>query len=76
MTSNPPPLRVEPAVPPEPSKPPPRPAGLSDLEKFLFPQWMDHDSATGGPHYMGYVMGLITIGLFAVLAVLALAVIL
>lgn len=53
---------------------PPRPEELSDLERLLFPRWMDHDTATGGPNYMGYVMCLLVVGLLAVLAILALAV--
>lgn len=75
MTANPPPVKVLRAEPPKSSKPPPRPEELSELEKVLFPRWLDHASPTGGPDYMGYVMLLITIGLVAVFAVLAIAVV-
>lgn len=72
MTSNPPPVQVEHVSPRAAQEPAPRPEELTELEKAIFPRWMDHDHATGGPNYMAYVMWLITIYLFAVLAVLAL----
>lgn len=72
MTANPPPVKVERMPPPVAHEPPPRPEDLSELEKVIFPRWMDHDHATGGPNYMAMVMWLITIELFAMLAVLAL----
>jgi len=56
-------------------EPPARPAALSDLEKWAFPRWLDRDDATGGPSYLGYVMGLLVIALPLLLAGLAIAVI-
>lgn len=52
-----------------------RPQELSDLERLVFPKWLDHDSATGGPSYLGYVMVELVIGLPLIFLVLAIAVV-
>lgn len=48
-----------------------RPRELSEIEKLLYPAWLDHDSASVGPSYLGYVMLLLIVALPVELGVLA-----
>jgi hypothetical protein len=48
-----------------------RPAVLTETEKLLYPAWLDHDGATGGPSYLGHVVALLLIALPLLLGVLA-----
>ncbi len=52
-----------------------RPRELSAFEQVLFPAWLDHDQATGGPNYLGYSMLLMPLSLLVGLAVLAFGVV-
>ena len=44
---------------------------LSEIEKLLYPAWLDHDSASDGPSYLGYVVLLLIVALPVELGVLA-----
>jgi hypothetical protein len=70
MTSNPPDVRAV-LEKKAATKAAERPSELSELEKLLYPVWLDHDCATGGPSYLGYVMVILAIALPAELGVLA-----
>ena len=70
MTSNPPDVRRvlenRPAT-----KVAERSRELSEIEKLLYPAWLDHDSASGGPSYLGYVMLILIVALPVELGALA-----
>lgn len=50
---------------------PPRPPELSELEKLLFPCWMDRDPATRGPNRLGHVAVLLPLSLLVWFATMA-----
>lgn len=74
MTSNPPDVR--PILEEQKAKVAERPSDLSDIEKLLYPAWLDHDSATGGPNYPGYVMLILAVALPLLLGVMAILLVL
>ena len=74
MTSNPPDVR--PILEEQKAKAAERPSELSDIEKLLYPAWLDHDSATGGPSYLGYVMLILAVALPLLVGVMALLLVL
>ena len=70
MTSNPPDL--QPLLGNRPAtKKPERSRELSEIEKLLYPAWLDHDSASGGPSYLGYVVLILIVALPLELGALA-----
>lgn len=70
MTSNPPDVR--PVLGNRPAtKVAERSRELSEIEKLLYPAWLDHDSASDGPSYLGYVMLILIVALPVELGVLA-----
>lgn len=74
MTSNPPDVR--PILERQKARVAERPNELSDIEKLLYPAWLDHDSATGGPSYLGYVMLILAVALPLQLGVMAILLVL
>lgn len=70
MTSNPPDLRPV-LGSRSATKVAERSRELSEIEKLLYPAWLDHDSASGGPSYLGYVMLILIVALPVELGVLA-----
>lgn len=75
MTSDPPAVRPVLAKTPI-AKAAERPSELNDLEKLLYPAWLDHDTATGGPSYLGYVMLVLIVALPLLLGVMAILLVL
>ena len=70
MTSNPPDVR--PVLGNRPAtKVAERSRELSEIEKLLYPAWLDHDTASNGPCYLGYVVLLLVVALPVELGVLA-----
>lgn len=55
MTAQPPKVKVAPGATAADTQPNGRHPALSELEKMVFPAWLDKDPATGGPSYLGYV---------------------
>ena len=71
MTSNPPDVR--PVLGNRPAtKVAKRSRELSEIEKLLYPAWLDDDTASGGPNYLGSVTLLLIVALPVELAALAL----
>lgn len=44
---------------------------MSEIEKLLYPAWLDHDSASDGPSYLGYIVLILIVALPIELGVLA-----
>jgi hypothetical protein len=70
MTSNPPELRPV-LGNRSATKEAERSRELSEIEKLLYPAWLDHDSASDGPSYLGYIVLILIVALPIELGVLA-----
>lgn len=57
-----------------PAAPPQRPAELTEIERLVYPAWLDDDPASGGPNYLGHAALMMPYAMFTGLLVLLLLV--